>query len=137
MLKLVSNPHALQRVVRVLRRLSPSRHRREIGRQIGGPDLAVGIPILIDVHAGPDAGLHKNSDIGISRDAVFGFAILTGDRPVASGVGALLNNWRCADREAALIENLLVPALVDFFPSPRADAGNFGVLDVRIDVETG
>jgi hypothetical protein len=79
--------------------------------------------------------LHKNSNIGVSGDAVVGFAILTVDRPTASAIGALLNDRRWADREAALVKNLLVSASVDFSRSPRADAGCVGVLQIRIDVE--
>ncbi len=89
--------------------------------------MAVDVTIFVDVHAGPGAGLHKNSDIGISRHAVVGFA--------ADASAAFLNDRRCADREAALVKNLLVPASVDFSRSPRADAGYPGVLQVRIDVE--
>jgi hypothetical protein len=47
----------------------------------------------------------------------------------------LLNDRRWADREAALIKNLLVPASIDFSSSPRADAGCFRVLQIRIDIE--
>ena len=94
--------------------------------------MAVSVTIFVDVHARPRTGLRKNSNIGISGDAAVGFAILTVARP--SGVGALLNDRRWADREAALVKNILVPASVDFSRSPRADAGNPGVLQVRIDV---
>ena len=73
--------------------------------------------------------MRKNSDIGISRHAAVGFAALT--VPAASGAF----DWRRADREAALVKNLLVAAAVDFSRSPRADAGYIGVLQVRIDIE--
>lgn len=95
--------------------------------------MAVGVTVFVDVHAGPAAGLHKDSNIGISRDAVVGFAILTVDDTTASGT--LLDDWRCADREAALVKNCLVPACVDFASSPRADAAYARVLQVRINVE--
>ena len=86
-----------------LRRWPPRRHRREIGRQIGGPYLAVDVTIFVDVHAGPGAGLHKNSDIGISRHAVVGFAVLTADRPAAVGVSepALRGSRSGADRKSS------------------------------------
>ena len=91
--------------------------------------MAVDVTIFVDVHVGPGAGLHKNSDIGISRHAVVGFATLT--VPAAS---AALDR-RCADRETALLKNLLVPTSVDFSRSPRADASYPRVLQIRIDVE--
>jgi hypothetical protein len=93
--------------------------------------LAVGVTVFVDVHAGPSTGLDKDSNIGISRHAVVGFAVLT----VPAASAAFLNDRRCADREAALVKDLLVPASVDFSRSPRADAGYPGVLQVRIDVE--
>ena len=95
--------------------------------------MAVGVTVFVDVDAGPDTGLHKDSNIGISRDAVVGFAVLTVDRTAASA--AFLKDWRCADREAALVKNLLVPASVDFSRSPRADAGYPRALQVRVNVE--
>jgi hypothetical protein len=55
------------------------------------------------------------------------------DQTAASA--AFLNDRRCADREVALVKNLLVPASVDFSRPPRADAGYPGVLQVRIDIE--
>ena len=112
-------------MIALVLRWTPRRHRREIGRQIGRSYLAVGIPIFVDVHAGPSAGLRKNSDIGIPRHAAVGFA--------AAASAAL--DRRCADREATLIKNLLVAASVDFSGSPRADAGYVGVLQIRIDIE--
>ena len=66
-------------------------------------------------------------------DAVVGSAISTVDQTTAST--AFLKDWRCAEREAALVKNLLVPAPVDFSRSPRADAGYPRVLQVRINVE--
>jgi len=75
--------------------------------------------------------LHKNPDIGISRHANVGFAALM----VPAASAAFLNDRRCADRKAALIENLLVPDSVDLSRSPGADAGYLGVLQVRIDIE--
>jgi hypothetical protein len=75
--------------------------------------------------------LRKDPDIGISRHANVGFTALAA--PAASA--ALRNDRRCADREAALIENLLVSASADFSRSPGADAGYLGVLQVRIDIE--
>jgi hypothetical protein len=52
-----------------------------------------------------------------------------------AGFRSILNDWRCTEREAALVKNLLVPACVDFPRSPRADGRYPGVLDVCIDVE--
>jgi hypothetical protein len=95
--------------------------------------MTVGVTVFVDVDAGPGTGLHEDSNIGIFRHAVVGFAILTVDRPAA--VGALLNDRRWADREAALVKNLLIPACVDFSLSPRADAGDLGVLQVGIDIQ--
>src|SRR5262245_59798021 len=98
---------------------SPWRHCRKIGRQVGRFDLAVGTAVFVDVHAAPGARLHEHPDIVVSRHAAIGFATLTIDRP-ASGVGALLNDRRRADREAALVEDLLVAVAVDLIPAPRA-----------------
>ena len=94
--------------------------------------MAVVVAVFVDVRAGPATGMQKDSDIGISRDAV-GFAVLTVDQTAASAIFA--KDWRFADREAALVKYRLVPAFVDFSRSPRADAGHLGVLHVRIDVE--
>ena len=60
---------------------SPGRHHREIGRQISGLYMTVGVTVFVDVDAGPGTGLHEDSNIGIFRHAVVGFAILTVDRP--------------------------------------------------------
>ena len=87
--------------------------------------MAVDITIFVDVHAGPRAGLHKNSDVGIPRHAAVEFA--------AAASAAL--DRRCADREATLVKNLLVAASVDFSGAPRADAGYIWVLQIRIDIE--
>jgi hypothetical protein len=95
--------------------------------------MPVEFTVFIDVHVGPGTGLHKDSNIGISRDAVVGFAVLTVDQTAASA--AFLKDWRWADRETALVKNLLVPASIDFSRSPRADAGCPRVLQVRINVE--
>jgi hypothetical protein len=70
--------------------------------------MAAGVTAFVDVHAGPGTGLRKDSNIGISRDAFVGFAVLTVDQTTASA--AFLKDWSCADREAALVKNLLVPA---------------------------
>src|SRR5262249_39242075 len=87
------------------------------------------------IHAAPGARLRKDPDIGISRHAVIGFAVLTADRPGAFAVGALLNDSRRADREAALFKDFLVPAAVDALTSPRADAGYFGILHIGVDIK--
>src|SRR5438094_1991672 len=95
--------------------------------------MAVGVTVFVDVYAGPGTGLSKDPNIPISSDAVVGFAVLSVDQTAASA--AFLKDWRCAHREAALVKNFLVPASVDFSPSPRSDAGYSGVLQVRINVE--
>ena len=95
--------------------------------------MAVLVAVFVDVRAGPAAGMRKDSNIGISRDAVVGFAVLTVGQTATSA--AFAKDLRRADRKAALVKNRLVPALVDFSRSPRADAGHLGVLQVRIDVE--
>jgi hypothetical protein len=95
--------------------------------------MTVGVTIFIDVDHGPGTRLRKDPYVGVSGDPVVGFAALTVDKNASSS--ALLNNWRCADREAALIKNRLVSACVDFASSPCADAGNAWVLHVGIDVE--
>src|SRR5262249_57034669 len=53
----------------------------------------------------------------------------------AAASTAFLNDRRCTDREAALVENSLVSVLIDFSCSPGADTRHSGVLQVRIDVE--
>src|SRR5262249_961196 len=95
--------------------------------------MAVGVTVFVDVDAGPSTGLRNDSNIGISRNPVVGFAVLTVDQPAPSA--AFLNDRRHTDRKAALVENLLIPASFDFSCSPRADAGYPGILQVRINVE--
>ena len=95
--------------------------------------MAVGIPVFVDVGLGPATGLRKDSHSGISKDAVVGFTVLTVDQTADST--AFARDWRCADREAALIKNLLGADSIDLSRSPRADAGYPGVLQVRIDVD--
>ena len=95
--------------------------------------MAVRVTIFVDVDNGPATRLRKDSNIGISRDPVVGFAVLTVDKNVASGV--LLNNWRWADGEAALIKDRPVAACVDFACTPCTDAAYARILQVRINVE--
>jgi hypothetical protein len=111
----------------------PRRHRCEIGRQVGGPDITVGLAVFINVYAGPVTGLCEDSDIAISRDAIAGTAVLAVDQSTISA--ALPIDRRRADREPALAKNFLVPVLIDISRSPRTDTGNPRVLKVRIDVE--
>src|SRR5215467_9749640 len=106
--------------------LCPGGHRCEAGRQIRELDPSVGIAVLVHVHGGPFTGLRKDSDVRVFRHAAVGFAAAS---------TAFLNDRRCPDCEAALVENPLVSVLIDFSRSPGADARHSGVLQVRVDIE--
>ena len=71
--------------------------------------------------------MRKNPDIGISRHAAVGFA---------AAASPTLNRRR-ANREAALVKNLPVAVSVDYPGPPRADTGDGGILQIRIDIEAG
>src|SRR5262249_4911706 len=95
--------------------------------------MPVEFTVFIDVHVGPGTGLHKDSNIGISRDAVVGFAVLTVDQTAASA--AFLKDWRWGHRKSAWDKTFRFPVSIDFPRPPPADAGCPRVLQVRINVE--
>ena len=125
--------HEGRRLASFLLRRFPRRHRCEIERQVGSPDITVGLAVFINVHAGPVTGLCKDSDIAISRDAIAGTAVFAINQSTMSA--ALPIDRGRADREPALAKNFLVPSLTDVSRPPRTDTRNPRVLQVRIDVE--